>query len=104
MEFPGYGNDSGGVVHVPLYPNIGPREYQFIVDHSEARMIIVSGLEYYNKLKESADSSKNIEKIYSFDYLDECLNWSEIIEKGKEANEELKDLLKKRRDEINETT
>jgi long-chain acyl-CoA synthetase len=91
-----------GVVHVPLYPNIGPREYQFIVDHSEARMIIVSGLEYYNKLKESADSSKNIEKIYSFDYLDECLNWSEIIEKGKEANEELKDLLKKRRDEINE--
>lgn len=91
-----------GVVHVPLYPNIGPREYQYIVDHSEARMIIVSGLEYYNKLKESADSSKNIEKIYSFDYLDECLNWSEIIEKGKEANEELKDLLKKRRDEINE--
>lgn len=89
-----------GVVHVPLYPNIGPREYQYIVDHSEARLIIVSSIEYYEKLKKAADKTDRVEGIYSFDDLDVCENWSVIIEKGKQASNELKEELKKRRDAI----
>jgi long-chain acyl-CoA synthetase len=89
-----------GVVHVPLYPNIGPREYQYIVDHSEARLIIVSSIEYYEKLKKAADKTDRVEGIYSFDDLDVCENWSVIIEKGKQASDELKEELKKRRDAI----
>jgi len=89
-----------GVVHVPLYPNIGPREYQYIVDHSEARLIIVSGEEYYEKLKKPAEETKRIEGIYSFDSLDVCENWSVIIETGKQASSELKEELKKRRNDV----
>jgi len=89
-----------GVVHVPLYPNIGPREYQYIVEHSEARLIIVSSIEYYDKLKNAAEKTKKIESIYSFDPLDACENWSAIIEKGKQASDEIKEELKKRRTEV----
>lgn len=89
-----------GIVHVPLYPNIGPREYQYIVEHSEARLIIVSSIEYYEKLKNAAEKTERIEGIYSFDNLDVCENWSVIIEKGKQASDQLKEELKKRRDSI----
>lgn len=91
-----------GVVHVPLYPNIGPREYEYIVNHSEARLIVVSSIEYYNKLKKAAEKTERIQGIYSFDELDVCQNWSEIIEKGRKASEETKKSLKQRRDEIKE--
>ncbi len=89
-----------GVVHVPLYPNIGPREYQYIVDHSEASLIIVSSLEYYEKLEKAAHKSERVKGIYSFDDLDVCPSWMEIIEKGKQASDTLKSQLQKRRDEI----
>lgn len=91
-----------GVVHVPLYPNIGPREYEYIVNHSEASLIIVSSIEYYNKLNKAAEKTERIQGIYSFDELDVCQNWSEIIEKGRKASEETKKSLKQRRDEIKE--
>lgn len=89
-----------GVVHVPLYPNIGPREYQYIVDHSEARLIVVSSLEYYDKLKNPAENTERIDGIYSFDQLKVCSSWMEIVEKGKQASIDLIEKLKERRNEI----
>lgn len=79
-----------GVVHVPLYPNIGPREYQYIVEHSDASLIVVSSLDYYEKLKKPAEKVEKIKGIYSFDHLDTCENWMSIIKSGEQNAEKLK--------------
>lgn len=82
-----------GVIHVPVYPNMSLGEYEFIFEHSEARMIIVSSAEYYLKAKTAADKLQNIEKIYTFDKLDGAPNWDEIIQLGRENEHKWKDKL-----------
>ena len=56
-----------GVVHVPIYPNLGADEYRHILSHSDAKIVITSFEEYYEKIKKPAKEVDNIEKIYSFD-------------------------------------
>ena len=72
-----------GVVHVPVYPNIGPREHRYILEHSEARMVIVSSQEYYDKIEPHLKEVPKIESIYSYDKLEGVHHWSEIVELGK---------------------
>ena len=40
-----------GVVHVPIYPNQGDEEYIHILTHSDARMVIVSFQEFFDRIK-----------------------------------------------------
>lgn len=80
-----------GMVHVPIYPNISDEEYLHILSHSEAKMLIVSDKELYEKLKPLAEQVPSIEKIFTFDNLPGISNWKEIIEHGKTVdNEEYK--------------
>jgi len=72
-----------GVVHVPVYPNIGSKEHRYILEHSEARMVIVSSQEYYDKINPHLSEIPKIEAIYSYDKLEGVLHWSEILELGK---------------------
>ena len=72
-----------GVVHVPVYPNIGPKEHRYILEHSEARMVIVSSQEYYDKINPHLSDVPKIEAIYSYDKLEGVHHWNEILELGK---------------------
>ena len=91
-----------GVVHVPVYPNMGVIEYDYILEHSDAKIVIASSQGYYDKIIGSADKSKNVEKVYTFDKVDGIANWSEIIELGKKEKEKYQKELKKIRDSITE--
>lgn len=89
-----------GVVHVPIYPNNGPKEYEHILVHSDARIIIVSSQEFYNTLSTHAKVAPNIEKIYSFDDLDGVPSWMEFIELGRQNREKYKKELQQIKDSI----
>ena len=89
-----------GVVHVPVYANLGHAEYVHILTHSDARIIIVSDENFYLKIKDRLKSAPNIEKVYSFDDVKGVTNWMEIIELGKANAEKYKDELKKIKDSI----
>jgi len=89
-----------GVIHVPIYPNNGQKEYEHILVHSDARIIIVSSQEYYDVLSTHAKVAPNIEKIYSFDKLAGVPNWMEFIELGKKNREKYKEELKQIKDGI----
>jgi len=91
-----------GVIHVPIYPNNGPRELRHIFAHSEARIIIVSSQELYNKVIKIADETENIEKVWSIDQLEGVSNFKEIIERGKEKKDQYLDELKTIRDSIDQ--
>jgi|TARA_Y100000031_G_scaffold156977_1_gene214647 long-chain acyl-CoA synthetase len=91
-----------GVVHVPIYSNLGAKEYEHILSHSDAKIVITSSEEYYDKISEPAQKSDNIEKIYSFDQIEGVASWMEIIELGKSNAEKYKDELINIRNGINE--
>jgi long-chain acyl-CoA synthetase len=72
-----------GGIHVPIYPNISNEEYEHIFQHSEAKLLVLSSKELYDKIKPIADKTKNIEKVYLFDSFQDIPNWSELVESGK---------------------
>jgi len=89
-----------GAVHVPIYPNIGEAEYEHIIKHSDARIMILSSKELYDKIVPIAKKSKNIETIYTFDEVDGVANWTEIVNLGKKNADKQKEALEKRKAEI----
>ena len=91
-----------GVAHVPLYPNIGPREYEYIVEHSEASLIVVSSQMYFDKLESAAKKTPKVKGIYSFDKVVGCESWMEIIQAGEKNSKELESELESIRNSIQE--
>lgn len=78
-----------GVIHVPVYPTIGPEEYRYILNHCDAKTILISDRLLLNKIKPVLDDVPAITKVYTFNQLDDELNWIEIIELGKSKRMEL---------------
>ncbi len=75
-----------GVVHVPIYPTLSDEEYLHILKHSDARMLIVSDIELFEKLKPIAATIPSIENIYTFNKIDGVPHWSELTELGKSVD------------------
>jgi long-chain acyl-CoA synthetase len=84
-----------GVVHVPMYPNIGEDEYKYILEHSEVRMLIVGDKRLYETLAPIVKSIAGIEAVYSFEELENVKNFSEILELGESKRGELEAQLDK---------
>ncbi|MEN8119048.1 MAG: long-chain fatty acid--CoA ligase [Bacteroidota bacterium] len=90
-----------GVVHVPIYPTISETEYEHILKHSEAKIIIVSDKELYNKIKPIADKVEGVEEVFTFNRVEGAKNWNEIVEIGKKLEgPEMRGKVKLRRDSI----
>lgn len=82
-----------GAVNVPIYPTISPEEYQFILSHSEATYCFVSDQEVYDKLLAVKSELPLLKEIYSFASIDGCKFWDELLElgKNKENQQEVED-------------
>lgn len=80
-----------GAVSVPLYPNISAKDYEYILNHSESQYCFVSDQALYEKVFSVKNEAKGLKGIFSFDEIEGCKNWSELLELGKKI--ENKDLL-----------
>jgi long-chain acyl-CoA synthetase len=78
-----------GAVSIPLYSTISMDEYQYIMDHAEPRMIIVSDKLLMEKLRPLFEKSPTIEHVYTINNIDGANNWKEIVERGRERSSEL---------------
>lgn len=76
-----------GVVHVPVYPNIGEVEYEHILRHSDAKMVIVSSQAYHDILKPLVKKAKNVQKFFTIDQVAGADNWEKLIQLG-EGNQD----------------
>jgi len=56
-----------GGVTVPIYPSNTPEQIQYVLNHSEARIIFVSSKVQYSKLLTIRKSIPNLELVVSFD-------------------------------------
>jgi long-chain acyl-CoA synthetase len=84
-----------GLVHVPIYPTIGTDEYEYILQHSDVKMIILGNKSIYNKVSPVAGRIKGLKEIYSFDQVDGVKSFDEIIEAGKRDAGKFRDELEK---------
>ncbi|MDT8402064.1 MAG: long-chain fatty acid--CoA ligase [Bacteroidales bacterium] len=94
------GLSQAGMVHVPVYPTIGPEEYLYILSHAEVKVIFLSNRSIYKKIEPVLAELKNIKAIYSFDDLEGVKNFGELLELGRKNKEKYKDELQRTKDAI----
>lgn len=78
------GMSQAGGIHVPVYPNNSDDEFLHILSHSDARFVIVSSAELYEKIKPLADQTPNIEKVFTIDKVEGVPGFDDIIEVGRQ--------------------
>ncbi|MEM1257039.1 MAG: long-chain fatty acid--CoA ligase [Bacteroidota bacterium] len=78
-----------GAQTVPIYPTISKEDYEYVLNHSEATYCFVSCDEVLQKVLAISSKVKKLKDVFSFDSLENCNHWSEVLEKGKdESNQE----------------
>lgn len=86
-----------GAQNVPIYPTISAEEYAYVLKHSEAKFVFVSDEEVLKKVTE-AKKGTQVQEVYSFEELDGCKNWNEVLKLG--DDEKLQDEVEKIKESI----
>jgi long-chain acyl-CoA synthetase len=71
-----------GAQNVPIYPTISEDDYEYILNHSEAIYCFVSDDEVLHKVNLIRKNVPNLKEVYSFNEIDGCKNWKELLELG----------------------
>jgi len=75
-----------GVIHVPVFTSLSTAEYLHILNHSEAKLIIVSDKKLHKVVSPAAVASDYPVPVYSFDEIEGVKNWKEIVDTGKRSS------------------
>lgn len=75
-----------GAQNVPIYPTITEEDYEYILNHSEAKYVFVSDLELYNKINTIKANVPSLKDVFSFNEIDNCKNWTELLKLGEDTS------------------
>ncbi len=89
-----------GAIHVPIYPTISDKDYQYILFHAEVKLIFVAGEEMYKRIQNILPNIPTIKAVYTFKNLNGSEHLYELIEIG--AANQQPELLLKIKSEITE--
>ncbi|WP_321516951.1 long-chain fatty acid--CoA ligase [Marinifilum fragile] len=89
-----------GVIHVPLYPTISAKSYDFIIRHCEPSIIFISSEELYCKIEPLLNNHPSIKQVYSFDKIKAVTHWIRLLDMGKALNDQYKNELKSIKESI----
>ena len=84
-----------GAQDVPIYPTISEDDYAYILNHSEAEYCFVSCQEVLEKVRAIQKDVPSLKEIFSFDRIDGCPHWGELLELG--ADESNQDAVEARK-------
>jgi long-chain acyl-CoA synthetase len=68
-----------GAQTVPIYPTISEDDYEYILNHSGAIYCFVSDAEVLRKVNLIRDKVPNLKEVYSFNEIEGCKNWNELL-------------------------
>lgn len=78
-----------GAQTIPIYPTIGEEGYEYILNHSESIYCFVSDQEVYDTLMRIKKNVPHLKEVFSFDAIEGCKHWKEILKLGKDdSNQE----------------
>ena len=73
-----------GAQTVPIYPTIAEDDYQYILNHSESIYCFVSDAEVLRKVNAIKSNVPTLKEVYSFNIIEGCKHWTELLELGKD--------------------
>ena len=88
-----------GAQNVPIYPTISEDDYEYILNHCEAKYCFVSDTEVLRKVNSIKHKTPNLKEVFSFNEIEGCRNWKELLALGEDKSnqsevEERKDNVK----------
>ncbi len=96
------GMEQIGIIHVPVYPTMGKQEYEHLIKHSDAKMIITAKPEHYNRIKEIPEVKSGEIPVYSFDKSDAPYSFNDILISGEKTVEQNNGKLQQMRADVTE--
>ena len=86
-NFADLGMAMAGVVHVPVFTSLSTSEYEHVILHSEAKIILISDSKLLKAIKPAVEKCKLTDQLYSFDTVNGIRSWMEIVESGSQNRE-----------------
>ena len=74
-----------GAQNIPIYPTICAEDYEYVLNHSEAIYCFVSDADVLKKVRQVQANTK-LKEVYSFDDIEGCKHFSELLELGKDES------------------
>ncbi|TYP99216.1 long-chain acyl-CoA synthetase [Tenacibaculum adriaticum] len=74
-----------GAINVPLYPTFSQKDYEYILNHSDAVYCIVSDDELLQKVNAILHKTQ-IKKVFSFEELNTDYDWNALLSLGNEES------------------
>lgn len=71
-----------GAQNVPIYPTISEDDYEYILNHCEAKYCFVSDAEVLRKLNLIKSKLSHLKEVFSFNEIEGCKNWKELLVLG----------------------
>jgi long-chain acyl-CoA synthetase len=87
-----------GAQNVPIYPTISEVDYAYILNHSEAKYCFVSDEDVLKKINLIKQNTPNLIEVYSFNKIEGCKNWEELLELGRDTSNQ--DVVEDRKNSI----
>lgn len=75
-----------GAQDVPIYPTISEEDYAYVLNHSESVLCFVSCEEVLQKVKKIQSQVPTLKGVYSFDQIDGCNHYSEVLKLGEDES------------------
>nr|WP_321223078.1 AMP-dependent synthetase/ligase [uncultured Psychroserpens sp.] len=74
-----------GAQNIPIYPTICAEDYEYVLNHSESIYCFVSDVEVLEKVRK-VQANTSIKEVYSFNRIEGCKHYSELLELGKDQS------------------
>lgn len=71
-----------GAQNVPLYATLSEKDYEYVLDHSDAQFCFVAGEDIYQKVKAVQGNTK-LKEVYRFDVTNE-IGWNAFLKLGED--------------------
>lgn len=75
-----------GAIDVPIYPTMTPDDYEYILNHSEAKYCFVSNDELFEKVSSIKAKVPGLIETYTFEDVKGAKNWTEVLDLGEDKS------------------
>ncbi|MDX9892180.1 MAG: long-chain fatty acid--CoA ligase [Bacteroidales bacterium] len=73
-----------GAISVPIYPTITAKEYQFILNHAEVKLVVIEGAELMEKISKIKEDLPLLQYIYTFVDRETYPYFNQLVDLGKD--------------------
>lgn len=92
------GTQQIGAITVPMYPNINKKQYEYILEQAEVKVLFVEDEELFKKVNDLKDKLDSLKEIFTFQKVGDATHWEEFLS----DNTDFDGKIKERRKEIEE--